>query len=177
MCTNVGECHNFVKFYPAFNCSYVMLPSCTWHLLWPGAGWLHTPDVRRARCSPEQLQLATHYTLLATCQKFACFARRPPGRHILQQPVCAAHRLLPALPGHCQEQQAAPLCALQLHAGAPAARLHTPDGCGRTFTSCAQSAVARHSSAVLLLLSIGGEADAYLHRCFICTSYQQCCPS
>ena len=33
-----------------------------------------------------------------------------------------------------------------------------------------------HSSAVLLLLSIGGEADAYLHCCFICTSYQQCRP-
>ena len=41
LCTRVGECQNFVNFFPAPNCSYVMPPSCTWHLLWPGACWLH----------------------------------------------------------------------------------------------------------------------------------------
>ena len=45
-------------------------------------------------------------------------ACRSVGACVLQQPVCAADRLLPPVLGRRQEQQAAPLRALQLHAGA-----------------------------------------------------------
>ena len=39
--------------------------------------------------------------------------------HLLQQPVCAAGHLLPAVPGGGQEHQDPALCPLQLHAGRP----------------------------------------------------------
>lgn len=42
---------------------------------------------------------------------------RALGTTVLQRPVRAPRCLLPPLPGHREEQQAAPLSPLQLHAG------------------------------------------------------------
>lgn len=102
-------------------------------------------DASVTQCStkPQQARAVCHFERVRTLARWSggtnesLHCRAVPG-HLLQQPICAPHHFLLALPLGGQELQAAPLHALPLHAGKPC---HLPEN--ETHMICGPNASGR----------------------------------